>query len=55
MLKNQIKQVLKTALGVVIIYAIAVFLSLLLCDRVTELESSEDRVRQNGSIVLQIR
>ena len=55
MKKEKILEIIKMAVGVVIIYMIAVLLSLCLCERFNDLESSEDRVIQNGSIVLGIR
>lgn len=55
MLNQNIKSILKTAAVVIVIYVIAVGCSLFLCDRVNELESREDVVRQNASIVLQLK
>ena len=49
------KTILRTAGGVILIYIVAVFLSLVVCDRVSELESREDVKLQNGSIVLNIK
>ena len=49
------KTILRTAGGVILIYIVAVFLSLVVCDRVSELESREDMKLQNGSIVLNIK
>ncbi len=49
------KSILKTAGGVVAIYIIAVLLSFVVCDRMSELESGEDVKLQNGSIVLDIK
>ena len=48
------KTILRTAGGVILIYIVAVFLSLVVCDRVSELESREDMKLQNGSIVLNL-
>lgn len=39
-----LRNILKTALGVSLIYMIAVVLTLFMCDRVNELESSEEEL-----------
>ena len=39
-----LKNILKTALGVSLIYMMAVVLTLFMCDRVNELESSEEEI-----------
>ena len=39
-----LKNILKTALGVSLIYIMAVILTLFMCDRVNELESSEEKI-----------
>lgn len=42
-----LKNILKTALGVSLIYIMAVVLTLFMCDRVNELESSEEKIINN--------
>lgn len=42
-----LKNILKTALGVSLIYIMAVVLTLFMCDRVNELESSEEEIINN--------
>ena len=42
-----LKNILKTALGVSLIYMMAVVLTLFMCDRVNELESSEEELINN--------
>ena len=42
-----LKNILKTALGVSLIYIMAVVLTLFMCDRVNELESSEEELINN--------
>lgn len=39
-----LKNILKTALGVSLIYMLAVILTLFMCDRINELESSEKEI-----------
>ena len=39
-----LKNILKTALGVCLIYIMAVILTLFMCDRVNELENSEEEL-----------
>lgn len=39
-----LKNILKTAIGVSLIYMMAVVLTLFMCDRVNELESSEEEI-----------
>jgi len=42
-----LKKILKTALGVSLIYIMAVILTLFMCDRVNELENNEKEVINN--------
>ena len=42
-----LKNILKTALGVSLIYIMAVILTLFMCDRVNELENSEEELINN--------
>ena len=42
-----LKNILKTALGVSLIYIMAVILTLFMCDRVNELENSEEEIINN--------
>ncbi len=42
-----LKNILKTALGVSLIYMMAVILTLFMCDRVNELENSEEEIINN--------
>ena len=42
-----LKNILKTAIGVSLIYMMAVVLTLFMCDRVNELESSEEELINN--------
>lgn len=42
-----LKKILKTALGVSLIYIMVVILTLFMCDRVNELENSEKEVINN--------
>ncbi len=49
-----VKNVLKTALGVSLIYMLAVVLTLFMCDRVNELESSEEEII-NSSVALNLK
>ncbi len=39
-----LKNILKTALGVSLIYIMAILLTLFMCDRVSELESNEKEI-----------
>lgn len=48
------KSILKTALGVSLIYMLAVVLTLFMCNRVNELESNEEKII-NNSIALSIK
>lgn len=43
-----LKNILKTALGVSLIYMMAIILTLFMCDRVSELESSEEIIINNS-------
>ncbi len=54
MVKLRLKSIVKTSVGVAIIYIVAVYLSLFLCDRMNELESNKDIQRQNSNIVLHL-
>ena len=49
-----LKNILKTALGVSLIYIMAVVLTLFMCDRVNELESSEEEII-NSSVALSLK
>ncbi len=49
-----VKNILKTALGVSLIYMLAVVLTLFMCDRVNELESSEEEII-NSSVALNLK
>lgn len=49
-----IKKILKTAIGVSLIYMMAVVLTLFMCDRVNELESSEEEII-NTTVVLSLK
>ena len=49
-----LKNILKTALGVSLIYMLAVVLTLFMCDRVNELESSEEEII-NSSVALNLK
>lgn len=49
-----LKNILKTALGVSLIYMMAVILTLFMCDRVNELESSEE-VIINNSVAINLK
>ena len=49
-----LKNILKTALGVSLIYIMAVVLTLFMCDRVNELESSEEELI-NSNVVLSLK
>lgn len=42
-----LKRIIKTALGVSLIYMMAVLLTLFMCDRVNELESNEEELINN--------
>lgn len=48
------KKIIKTAIGVSAIYIFAVFLSLVLCDRVSELESREDYTHYNRELSINL-
>lgn len=49
-----LKNILKTALGVSLIYIMAVVLTLFMCDRVNELESSEEEII-NSTVALNLK
>ncbi len=49
-----LKNILKTALGVSLIYIMAVVLTLFMCDRVNELESSEEEII-NTTVALSLK
>lgn len=49
-----LKNILKTAIGVSLIYMMAVVLTLFLCDRVNELESSEEEII-NTTVALSLK
>ena len=49
-----VKNILKTALGVSLIYMLAVVLTLFMCDRVNELESSEEEII-NTTVALNLK
>ena len=50
----QVKKICKTALGVSAIYIIAVLLSLVLCERVNDLESVERTAEYHQSLALHL-
>ncbi len=49
-----LKNILKTAIGVSLIYIMAVVLTLFMCDRVNELESSEEEII-NTTVALSLK
>ncbi len=49
-----LRNILKTAIGVSLIYMMAIILTLFMCDRVNELESSEEEII-NSSIALNLK
>ncbi len=49
-----LKKILKTAIGVSLIYMMAVVLTLFMCDRVNELESSEEEII-NTTVALSLK
>lgn len=49
-----LKNILKTAIGVSLIYMMAVVLTLFMCDRVNELESSEEETI-NTTVALSLK
>ena len=49
-----LKSILKTAIGVSLIYMMAVVLTLFMCDRVNELESSEEEII-NTTVALSLK
>ncbi len=49
-----LKNILKTAIGVSLIYMMAVVLTLFMCDRVNELESSEEEII-NTTVALNLK
>lgn len=55
MLNLKLKSVIKTALGVSIIYIAAIVLSLLVCDRVNELDSNVDSSVHNNNLVMNLK
>ena len=50
-----VKTILKTALGVCLIYIMAIILTLLMCNRVSELESNEDIKIINNNVALAVK
>ncbi len=50
-----VKTILKTALGVCLIYIMAIILTLLMCNRVNELESNEDIKIINNNVALAVK
>lgn len=55
MKKENVINIGKSALGIVVIYIMAVCLSLFVCDRMDELESKDDQLKRNNQIVLQLK
>ena len=55
MLNFNIKTILKTALGVSLIYIMAILLTLCLCDRVSELENSKDMEIMNRTTAMNLK
>ncbi len=49
-----LKNILKTAVGVSLIYMMAVILTLFMCDRVNELESNEKEII-NSNVALNLK
>lgn len=49
-----LKNILKTAIGVSLIYIMAVVLTLFMCDRVNELESGEEEII-NTTVALSLK
>ena len=49
-----LKNILKTAIGVSLIYMMAVVLTLFMCDRVNELDSSEEEII-NTTVALSLK
>ena len=49
-----LKNILKTAIGVSLIYMMAVVLTLFMCDRVNELENSEEEII-NTTVALSLK
>ena len=49
-----LKNILKTAIGVSLIYMMVVVLTLFMCDRVNELESSEEEII-NTTVALSLK
>lgn len=49
-----LKNILKTAIGVSLIYMMAIVLTLFMCDRVNELESSEEEII-NTTVALSLK
>ncbi len=54
MLNLKVKTIVKTALGVSLIYMMAVVLTLFMCDRVNELENSEETEIVNSNIAINL-
>ena len=50
-----VKTILKTALGVCLIYIMAVILTLLMCNRVSELENNEDIKIIKNNVALAVK
>ena len=55
MLNFNIKTILKTALGVSLIYIMAILLTLCLCDRVSELENAKDMEIMNRTTAMNLK
>lgn len=55
MLNFNLKTILKTALGVSLIYIMAVVLTLFMCDRVNELDSKEDIEITNSNVAFNLK
>ena len=55
MVKEKVMEIAKTALGVVIIYIVAVLISLYLCHNFYGMESKEDKLIQNENIVMGVK
>ncbi len=55
MLNFNLKTILKTALGVSLIYIMAVILTLFMCDRVNELDSREGEELINTTVAFNLK
>lgn len=55
MLNFDVKTILKTALGVSLIYIMAVVLTLFMCDRVNELDSRENEEIMNATVAFNLK